>query len=64
MRKPTPQNRKNRISDTIALLLVSSSFVLAILDPNTRPAFGDLAKVVVVTYIGAKSSKEDNDNDR
>jgi hypothetical protein len=57
MKRPNPQNR---ISDTIALLLVSSSLILAALDSNTRPAFGDLTKVVLVTYIGTKSLKEDN----
>jgi hypothetical protein len=61
MKKPAPHNR---ISDTIALLLASSSLVLAILDPTTRPAFGDLTKLAVVTYIGLKSPKDNDGNDK
>jgi hypothetical protein len=41
-----------RILGAVVLLLVFGSLVLAVIDPSTRPMFGDLTKVVVGTYIG------------
>jgi hypothetical protein len=56
---------KPRIQGAVVVLLASVSALLAAIDPDTRPAFGDLAKVVLVTYIGTQSPKEnDDDNDR
>jgi hypothetical protein len=49
MKNPLPQTR---ILDTITLILVFGSLVLAAIDPSTRSAFGNLTKVVVVAYIG------------
>ncbi len=49
------------ILDTIALLLASSTLTLAIVDPSTRPAFGDLSKVlgtyVAQRYISASKQR-------
>ena len=36
----------------IVLVLALGSLVLAVIDPSTRPAFADLAKVSVGAYIG------------
>jgi len=36
--------------DAIFVLLVSGSVVLAVIDPSTRPMFGDLTKIVVGPY--------------
>ena len=41
-----------RILGAVVLLLVIGSLVLAVIDPSTRPMFGDLTKVVVGAYIG------------
>jgi hypothetical protein len=41
-----------RILGAVVLLLVLGSLVLAVIDPSTRPMFGDLTKVVVGAYIG------------
>ncbi|HEY9812915.1 MAG TPA: hypothetical protein V6D31_05180 [Candidatus Sericytochromatia bacterium] len=41
-----------RILGAVVLLLVFGSLMLAVLDPSTRPMFGDLTKVVVAAYIG------------
>lgn len=41
-----------RILGTVVLLLVFGSLVLAVIDPSTRPMFGDLTKVVVGAYMG------------
>ena len=36
----------------VVLALVASSLLLAIRDPSIRPAFVDLTKVALVTYMG------------
>ncbi len=36
----------------LVLLLALGSLTLAVIDPSTRPAFADLAKVAVGAYIG------------
>jgi hypothetical protein len=41
-----------RILGAVVLLLVLGSLGLAVIDPSTRPMFGDLTKVVVGAYIG------------
>jgi len=50
----TNPNSQTRIWDTIALLLVSGSLTLAIIEPSVRPAFVELSKAVVVPYIGQR----------
>ena len=40
------------ILSVMVLVLVSGSLVLAVIDPSTRPMFGDLTKVAVGAYIG------------
>jgi hypothetical protein len=49
MKKPPSQDQ---ILGAVVLILIFGSVVLAIIDPSTRPTFGDLTKVVVGTYIG------------
>jgi hypothetical protein len=49
MINPFPQTR---ILDTVTLILVFGSLWLAVIDPSTGPAFGNLTKGVLVTYIG------------
>ena len=41
-----------RILGAVVLLLVLGSMVLAVIDPSTRPMFGDLTKFAVGAYIG------------
>jgi len=41
-----------RVLGAVVLLVVLGSLVLAVIDPSTRPMFGDLTKVVVGAYIG------------
>ena len=36
----------------LVLVLALGSLTLAVIDPSTRPAFADLAKVAVGAYIG------------
>ena len=36
----------------LVLVLALGSLALAVIDPSTRPAFADLAKVAVGAYIG------------
>lgn len=36
----------------IVLILVLGSLTIAIMDPSFRPAFADLAKVVIAGYLG------------
>ena len=43
---------QTQILDTVTLILVFGSLWLAVIDPSTRPAFGNLTKGVLVTYIG------------
>lgn len=43
---------QSQILDTVTLILVFGSLGLAVIDPSTRPAFGDLTKGVLVTYLG------------
>jgi hypothetical protein len=43
---------QGRILGAVVLILVFGSVVLAMIDPSTRPMFGDLTKVVVGAYIG------------
>ena len=45
------------IMDAIFLLLVSGSVVLAVIDPSTRPMFGDLTKLVAGHYSISYVSK-------
>lgn len=49
MRSPLSQDR---ILAVIVLMLVLGSLLLAVIDPSTRPMFGDLTKVAVGAYIG------------
>jgi hypothetical protein len=46
-----------RIMDAIFVLLVSGSVVLAVIDPSTRPMFGDLTKIVVGPYSISYASR-------
>jgi hypothetical protein len=36
----------------VIVILVCGSLVIAVLDPSSRPAFIDLAKVAVAGYLG------------
>jgi hypothetical protein len=36
----------------VVLVVVAGSLALAVIDPNSRPAFIDLAKVIVAGYLG------------
>jgi hypothetical protein len=41
----------------LVLVLAVGSLALAVIDPSTRPAFADLAKVAVGAYIGLLTPK-------
>lgn len=43
---------QDRIQGAVFSLVVLWSLVMATVDPSTRPMFEELAKIVVVSYIG------------
>lgn len=53
-KRPKPKRPQEVILGIVVLVLVGGLLHLALIDPDLRQLFGDLAKVTLGAYIGGK----------